>query len=77
MRKRVQAWHDTIRPILEEEEKFTAFDIHAYETRLLNSFSSVGEKHLFKELAGGLDQRETARYFLATLILVIDAWLLL
>lgn len=72
MRKRVQAWHDNLRPILAEEEKRTAFDIHEYGTRVLNSFNSVGEQKSFKDLVGGLGQEEVARYFLSTLMMVIN-----
>lgn len=70
MRKRVQVWHDNLRPVLEEEEKRTAFDIHEYGTRLLNCFETKGDQKSFKELAGGLEQEEVARYFLSTLMMV-------
>lgn len=73
MRKRVQAWHDNLRPILAEEEKRTAFDIHEYGTRMLNCFKSVGEQISFKNLVGGLEQEEVARYFLSTLMMVFDS----
>lgn len=72
MRKRVQAWHDNLRPILEEEEERTAFDIHEYGTRLLNCFNSIGEQIPFKDLVGGLEQEEVARYFLSTLMMVLN-----
>lgn len=72
MVKRVQIWHDNLRPILEEEEKRTAFDIHEYGTRILNSFESKGEKKPFRELFQGLEQEEVARYFLSTLMMVIN-----
>lgn len=76
MRKRIQDWHDTIGPILEkEEEEKVAFDVHVYGTRLLNCFRTIGEKKTFKELAGGLNQEETARYFLATIMMVIDIFI--
>lgn len=72
MRKRVQAWHDNLHPILEEEEKRTTFDIHEYGTRVLNCFNSVGEQKSFKDLVGGLEQEEVARYFLSILMMVVD-----
>lgn len=72
MVKRVQIWHDNLRPILEEEEKRTAFDIHEYGTRILNSFESKGEQKSFRELVQGLEQEEVARFFLSTLMMVIN-----
>lgn len=72
MRKRVQIWHDNLRPILEEEEKKTEFDVHEYGTRLLNCFNEIGEQKLFDELVYGLKQEEVARNFLATIMMVND-----
>lgn len=72
MRQRVQTWHDNLRPILEGEEKRTAFDIHEYGTRVLNCFDSIGEHKSFKEVVSGLEQEEVARYFLSTLMMVRD-----
>jgi len=72
MRKRVQAWHDNIRPILEEEEKRTDFDIHQYGTEMLDCFQSIGEQKSFEDLVGGLKEEEVARYFLSTLMMVIN-----
>lgn len=72
MVKRVQIWHDNLRPVLEEEEKRIAFDIHEYGTRILNSFESKGEQKPFKEIVQGLEQEEVARYFLSTLMMVIS-----
>lgn len=72
MLTRVHQWHDNLRPILEEEEKRTEFDIHEYGTRLLNCFESIGEQKTFKELIGGLPQEEVSRYFLSILMMVID-----
>uniref|UniRef100_A0A2S2Q7A7 Condensin-2 complex subunit H2 n=2 Tax=Sipha flava TaxID=143950 RepID=A0A2S2Q7A7_9HEMI len=72
MLKRVQQWHENLRPILEEEEKRTEFDIHEYGTRLLNCFKSIGEQKTFKELielVGGSAQVEVSRYFLSTLMM--------
>lgn len=70
MRQRVQEWHNNLRPILEEEEKRTEFDVHEYGTRILNCFELIGEKKLFGELVGGLDKEEVARYFLSLLMMV-------
>ncbi|KAL5242117.1 hypothetical protein ACI65C_009527 [Semiaphis heraclei] len=70
MRQRVQEWHNNLRPILEEEEKRTEFDVHEYGTRILSCFEFIGEKKLFKELVGGLDKEEVARYFLSLLMMV-------
>ncbi|XP_025205007.1 condensin-2 complex subunit H2-like [Melanaphis sacchari] len=70
MRQRVQEWHNNLRPILEEEEKRTEFDVHEYGTRILSCFEFIGEKKLFRELVGGLDKEEVARYFLSLLMMV-------
>jgi len=74
MRKRVQSWHDNLRPILKEEEKRIEFDIHQYGTQVLDCFETLGEQKSFKDLVGGLEQEEVARYFLSTLMMVIDYW---
>lgn len=72
MRKRVQTWHDNLRPILEAEEKRNAFDIHEYGTRILNCFESKGDCKSFKDLVGGQQQEEVARFFLSTLMMVVN-----
>jgi len=72
MQKRVQTWHDKIRPVLEEEEKKTNFDIHQYGTEVLDCFQLIGEQKSFKDLVGGLKEEEVARYFLSTLMMVIN-----
>ncbi|XP_050534799.1 condensin-2 complex subunit H2 isoform X2 [Daktulosphaira vitifoliae] len=69
MRKRVQAWHDNLRPILEDEERRTAFDIHDYGTKVLNCFNTKGEKKSFEQLVSGQKQGEVARFFLSSLML--------
>ncbi|XP_050436650.1 condensin-2 complex subunit H2-like isoform X2 [Adelges cooleyi] len=69
MRKRVQAWHDNLRPILEDEERRTAFDIHEYGTRILDCFEEKGVKKSFEQLVSGQMQGEVARYFLSSLML--------
>lgn len=76
MVKRVQIWHNDLRPLLEEEEKKSTYDIHEYGTCILNSFESKGEQKSFKELFGGLKQEEVARYFVSTLIMVVNKWMI-
>lgn len=71
MRKRVQEWHDNLRPILEKEEKMIEFDVHEYGTRILSCFESIGEQILFKDLVGGMDKVEVARYYLSMLMMVL------
>ncbi|XP_060840521.1 uncharacterized protein LOC132921473 isoform X2 [Rhopalosiphum padi] len=70
MQKRVQEWHDNLRSILEKEEKMIEFDVHEYGTRILNCFDSIGEQKLFKDLVGGIDKVEVARYYLSLLMMV-------
>ncbi|KAE9535736.1 hypothetical protein AGLY_007637 [Aphis glycines] len=70
MQKRVQEWHDSLRLILENEEKVIEFDVHEYGTRILSCFESVGEQRLFKDLVGGIEKVEVARYFLSLLMMV-------
>jgi len=71
MQNRVQQWHDNLRPILEKEEKMVEFDVHEYGTRILSCFKSIGEQKLFKDLVGGLDKVEVARYYLSLLMMVL------
>lgn len=71
MQKRVQEWHDSLRLILENEEKVIEFDVHEYGTRILSCFESVGEQRLFKDLIGGIEKVEVARYFLSLLMMVL------
>ncbi|CAI6361205.1 unnamed protein product [Macrosiphum euphorbiae] len=70
MQNRVQQWHDNLRPILEKEEKMIEFDVHEYGTRILSCFKSIGEQKLFKDLVGGLDKVEVARYYLSLLMMI-------
>jgi len=70
MRKRVQVWHDNLRPILELEEKRNEFDIHEYGTEVLDCFENIGEKKSLKDLVGGLEEEEISRFFLSTLMMV-------
>ncbi|XP_050528284.1 uncharacterized protein LOC126898363 isoform X1 [Daktulosphaira vitifoliae] len=69
MCNRVQAWHEILWPILENEERKTPFNVHDYGTKILNCFNSKGEKKSFEQLVSGLKQEEVARYFLSTLML--------
>lgn len=71
LRNRVQAWHENIRPIIEEdEEQRTAYDVHAYGARILDRFTHVGEQKSFDDLFAGMEREEVARYFLSILMLV-------
>jgi len=71
MQKRVLQWHDNLRPILEKEEKIIEFDVHEYGTRILSCFESIGEQKFFKELVGGINKVEVARYYLSLLMMVL------
>ncbi|XP_025201010.1 uncharacterized protein LOC112598686, partial [Melanaphis sacchari] len=70
MQKRVQEWHDKLRPILENEEKMIEFDVHKYGTHILSCFESIGEQKLFKNLVAGINKEEVARYYLSLLMMV-------
>ncbi|XP_060869795.1 uncharacterized protein LOC132944456 isoform X2 [Metopolophium dirhodum] len=70
MQNRVLQWHNNLRPILEKEEKLIEFDIHEYGTRILSCFKSIGEQKLFKDLVGGIDKVEVARYYLSLLMMI-------
>lgn len=70
MRKRVEDWHDKLRPILEDDENRSPFDVHEYGSRVLNCFKLIGEQKSFKDLFGGLVQEEVSRYFLSILMMV-------
>ncbi|KAL5240379.1 hypothetical protein ACI65C_007789 [Semiaphis heraclei] len=70
MRKRVLEWHNKLRPILEKEEETSEFDVHEYGTRILNCFESIGEQKFFKDLVGGKDRVEVARYYLSLLMMI-------
>lgn len=71
MRKRVEDWHDKLRPILADEERRTVFDVHEYGTRVLNCFQFIGQQKSFKDLVRGLCQEEVSRYFLSILMMVL------
>lgn len=71
MQKRVLQWHDNLRPILEKEENMIEFDVHEYGTRILSCFESIGEQKFFKELVGGINEVEVARYYLSLLMMVL------
>lgn len=71
MRNRIQAWHECVRPILEEdEEQRNVFDVDVYGTLIINRFTHVGEQKSFDELFAGMEKEEVARYFLSILMLV-------
>ncbi|BES90894.1 Protein of unknown function (DUF1032) [Nesidiocoris tenuis] len=70
--KRVDQWHQKIRPILEEAETRSAYDSHEYGTRILKSLAvkkGVGFVP-FGDVIGHQPCRgEVCRYFLSTLML--------
>jgi hypothetical protein len=72
--RRVQAWHDMIRPRLLEAESRRDFDIHEYGSQIISVFGSdapIGSRTRFSQVVDTLPKNEVARYFLATLQLVI------
>lgn len=72
--RRVQAWHEMIQPRLKEAESRRDFDIHLYGSRILNNFetdSSTESNCSFAKIVSRQPKNEVARYFLATLQLVI------
>ena len=71
--RRVQAWHDMIRPRLLEAETRRDFDIHQYGSQILSEFGAeapIGSRTRFSSVVRTLPKNEVARYFLATLQLV-------
>lgn len=71
MARRVEEWHQKIRPKLEAAEQRSSFDIHEYESKVLSAFSEeIGCVKPFDEIVAGQPREEVARYFLATLVLV-------
>lgn len=72
--RRVQAWHEMIQPRLREAESRRDFDIHLYGSRILDKFGSdapVGGNCSFSKVVQQQPKNEIARFFLATLQLVI------
>ena len=72
--RRVQAWHEMIQPRLQEAESRRDFDIHEYGSQILDTFGSeapVGSHTSFLHIVQMQPKNEVARYFLATLQLVI------
>jgi len=68
--RRVQAWHDMIKPRLQEAELRRDFDIHVYGSQILDEFGSespIGSQASFSNIIQKKPKREVARYFLATL----------
>ena len=71
--RRVQAWHDMIKPRLLEAESRRDFDIHVYGSNILNSFgpnAPVGSLTTLSHVMAQEPKHELARYFLAALQLV-------
>lgn len=69
--ERVKEWHARILPKLEAAEQRSSFDIHAYGTKVLDSFTEgIGSLKSFQEVVVGEKREEVARYFLASLMLV-------
>ena len=72
--RRVQAWHDMIRPRLLEAESRRDFDIHEYGSQIISVFgceAPIGSRARFSQVVDTLPKNEVARYFLATLQLVM------
>jgi hypothetical protein len=67
--KRVQSWEDRVLPILEEEHKRRAFDIHAYGDDLLSHFNAIDETYTLDQLTTHMPHWEKCRYFLASLMI--------
>ncbi|VDN55847.1 unnamed protein product [Dracunculus medinensis] len=68
--QRVQNWEERINPILEEEEQRREFDIHRYESELLENFDKLGEdKPFYGLLRKEAPSYDISRYFLASLTL--------
>lgn len=53
-----------------DDKKESDFDIHAYGSEIISTFSHVGETVSFAELAGGLKREEVSKHFLSVLMLV-------
>lgn len=71
--RRVQAWHDMIKPRLLEAESRRDFDIHVYGSNILDSFglnAPVGSLTTLSHVMAREPKHELARYFLAALQLV-------
>jgi len=66
--RRVANWHEMIGPRLDRVEGRKAFDVHAYGSKILNSFSR-SKAIPFSGVVKGLKGEEVARYFLSTLML--------
>ena len=63
-----------IKPRLQEAELRRDFDIHVYGSQILDEFGSespIGSQASFSNIIQKKPKREVARYFLATLQLVI------
>ncbi|XP_016091693.1 condensin-2 complex subunit H2-like [Sinocyclocheilus grahami] len=70
--RRVREWEDGINPHLAAQETRSAFDIHEYGDRIVQSLSSVGVKKSFAFVVKGKENTEACRYMLAALQLAND-----
>ncbi|XP_072393138.1 uncharacterized protein [Diabrotica undecimpunctata] len=64
-KKRVQEWTEFITPILEKTSE-KDFDVHEYETRILDQME-VDESKQFKNMVEGKPSAEVIRFFVASL----------
>ncbi|XP_068083154.1 condensin-2 complex subunit H2 [Anabrus simplex] len=69
--KRVNQWHESIRPVLEAAEKRGHFDIHEYGSRVLECFPQGNRKTTipFAAVVDGKPKDDVSRYFLSSLML--------
>lgn len=64
--KRIKEWKTFISNKLNQLEQHSDFDIHAYGTKIIDSFEAQEDKK-FRDIVGGKTPGEVSRYFLATL----------
>lgn len=68
LHNRIAAWTAKIGPQIDEQLGRTHFDIYAYAQRILDSFSEMGQKLSFADIAGKCAAPwEVPRYYLAML----------
>lgn len=67
--KKVNEWEERIKPVLRLENRREAFDIHAYEGRVMRNFEENNRKQTvyFSKICEGKQKWEVCRYFLASL----------
>ena len=58
---KVSKWHEMIGPRLESVEKRNAFDIHAYGSRIINTFSPQQRDVHFNSVVRGQKPEEVSR----------------